>query len=48
MIPLFLVYFGEYLINQSIDPVLEYPRDTIIHPHEYVYYQALYFSNFLH
>jgi len=40
MIPLFIVYFAEYLINQSIDPVLtfsEMKSDT-----SYLVYQSIY------
>ena len=32
MIPLFLVYFGEYTINQSIVPVFSYSKDGFVHP----------------
>lgn len=40
-VPLFFVYFAEYLINQSVDPVLTFPY-THWACKEYVYYQALY------
>jgi len=42
MTPLAIVYFGEYLINQSVSPVLLFPEDTTFRGKEYVYYQALY------
>jgi len=42
MAPLAIVYFGEYLINQSVTPVLLFPEDKIFRGREYVYYQALY------
>lgn len=41
MAPLFLVYFGEYLINQGITPVLLFP-DSPFDGKEYTYYQAFY------
>jgi len=40
-IPLFIVYFGEYLINQGVTPVLDYPH-SMFNKKEYIYYQALY------
>jgi len=39
MAPLFLVYFGEYLINQGIASVLTFP-DSPFDGKEYTYYQA--------
>jgi len=41
MIPLSLVYFGEYLINQGISPVMLFPKSDLAGK-EYVYYQAIY------
>ncbi len=38
MVPLFLVYFGEYLINQGIASVLTFP-DSFVSGKEYMYYQ---------
>jgi len=40
--PLFLVYFGEYVINQGISPVLTYPNDPMFAKQEYKYYSFLY------
>jgi len=42
MSPLAIVYFGEYLINQSVSPVLLFSEDETFRGKEYVYYQALY------
>jgi len=42
MTPLAIVYFAEYLINQSVTPVLLFPETTTFSGKEYVYYQALY------
>jgi len=42
MTPLAIVYFGEYLINQSVTPVLLFPQDNTFKGKEYIYYQALY------
>eukprot|EP01119_Soliformovum_irregulare_P015001 TRINITY_DN4173_c0_g1_i1.p1 TRINITY_DN4173_c0_g1~~TRINITY_DN4173_c0_g1_i1.p1 ORF type:complete len:416 (+),score=75.44 TRINITY_DN4173_c0_g1_i1:38-1285(+) len=42
MLPLAAVYFGEYLINQGVSPLLVYPRDPAFAGREYTYYQALY------
>lgn len=41
MIPLAAVYYGEYLINQGVSPVLVYP-DSLVAGDEYKYYQAIY------
>jgi battenin len=41
ILPLLLVYFGEYLINQGVDPSLVWPG-TAISCQEYRYYQFLY------
>jgi len=41
ILPLLLVYFGEYLINQGVDPSLVWPG-TKISCQEYRYYQFLY------
>lgn len=41
ILPLMLVYFGEYLINQGVDPALVWPG-TKISCQEYRYYQFLY------
>src|SRR4051794_32511889 len=41
MLPLFLVYFGEYLINQGIASVLTFP-DSPFDGKEYLYYQLWY------
>lgn len=41
ILPLMLVYFGEYLINQGVDPALVWPG-TRISCQEYRYYQFLY------
>jgi len=41
MVPLFLVYFGEYLINQGIASVLTFP-DSFVSGKEYMYYQFWY------
>lgn len=41
ILPLLLVYFGEYLINQGVDPSLVWPG-TRISCQEYRYYQFLY------
>lgn len=40
MIPLFLVYFAEYLINQGVSPTLTFPNSEI--EGEYTYYQFMY------
>jgi len=44
MAPLGLVYFGEYLINQSIDPVLTFPHDRHFSDpnRSYLWYQLIY------
>jgi battenin len=42
MAPLAIVYFMEYLINQSVSPVLLFPKSKTFTGKEYVYYQALY------
>jgi hypothetical protein len=39
MLPLILVYFAEYLINQGIAPVLKFPG-SLADGREYVYYQV--------
>jgi len=41
MIPLSIVYFDEYLINQGIDPVLTF-SDAYVGEHSYEFYQAIY------
>lgn len=41
MTPLALVYFAEYLVNQSVDPVLNFPHDKLFSGKEYVYYQVI-------
>jgi battenin len=41
MIPLAIVYFAEYLINQATSPVLLFPNSSFSGK-EYIYYQALY------
>lgn len=46
MLPLFLVYFGEYLINQGISPVLRFP-DSPFDCKEYLYYQLWYACTFI-
>ena len=50
MVPLFLVYFGEYLINQGIASVLTFP-DSFVSGKEYMYYQFWYVplhSHYIH
>ncbi len=42
-IPLFFVYFGEYVINQGISPVLTFPNSSVFAA-PYVYYQFIYQS----
>jgi len=43
MIPLGLVYFGEYLINQGITPVLKFDHPNFVKDKKaYLYYQAIY------
>jgi len=42
MTPLAIVYFGEYLINQAVTPVLLFPQNRTFRGKEYIYYQALY------
>jgi battenin len=42
MTPLAIVYFAEYLINQSVSPVLLFANNSTFSGKEYVYYQALY------
>lgn len=39
MLPLGLVYFGEYLINQSIVDILVFPK-SFFSGKEYIYYQV--------
>jgi len=40
--PLFLVYFGEYVINQGISPALLFPNDRTFAGNEYKYYSFIY------
>jgi len=42
MIPLSVVYFGEYLINQGVAPVMLFPHSKTFSGREYVYYQGIY------
>jgi len=41
MLPLSVVYFGEYLINQGVSPVMLFPKSALSGK-EYEYYQAIY------
>jgi len=43
-IPLFCVYFGEYVINSAVDPLLVFPKDKLFSDSKvaYRYYQAIY------
>eukprot|EP01129_Flabellula_baltica_P006069 TRINITY_DN2241_c0_g1_i3.p1 TRINITY_DN2241_c0_g1~~TRINITY_DN2241_c0_g1_i3.p1 ORF type:complete len:320 (-),score=49.91 TRINITY_DN2241_c0_g1_i3:14-973(-) len=41
-VPLFIVYFAEYLINQGIVPVVTFPNDPTFRTKEYVYYAFIY------
>jgi len=40
--PLFLVYFGEYVINQGITPVLTFNNSPLFAKQEYKYYSFIY------
>lgn len=42
MIPLFVVYYSEYLINQGVAPTITFKRGAIKGKQAYVYYQFLY------
>lgn len=44
MIPLATVYFSEYLINQGVDPALNYENEKLIpnSDKQYMYYQLIY------
>jgi len=42
MVPLFVVFFTEYLINQGISPLIVFSNSPFTHRDHYVYYQFLY------
>eukprot|EP00033_Pygsuia_biforma_P003902 GCRY01004273.1.p1 GENE.GCRY01004273.1~~GCRY01004273.1.p1 ORF type:complete len:448 (-),score=67.63 GCRY01004273.1:58-1401(-) len=42
MIPLFVVYYAEYLINQGISPTIDFRNDPFSQRDTYVYYAAIY------
>jgi battenin len=44
MVPLFLVYYAEYMINQGVHPTLKFPNAPPVVPpsSQYAYYQFLY------
>ncbi|XP_014457025.1 battenin isoform X1 [Alligator mississippiensis] len=42
LLPLGLVYFAEYFINQGLFELLYFPRSRLTHPQQYRWYQLLY------